>query len=150
MKDDPETENFWMGTRNVCLRSVVAVLVASVVYRLRPCSTSLQRIELTPVAQKSYVIHWVQTDQNSSVEETRFRMELPGENTYFLMQARSAATACKIPPEVAGEMRVRNPYEQKCCQALTGAVYVETKPPSCVVPRILFLDNYFYCNDKSN
>nr|GEX83141.1 pumilio homolog 23 [Tanacetum cinerariifolium] len=41
-------------------------------------------------------------------------------------------------------------HEQKCCQALTGAVSVETEPPRCIVPRILFLDNYFYCKDKSN
>ncbi|GKC74122.1 hypothetical protein Tco_1120005, partial [Tanacetum coccineum] len=27
-------------------------------------------------------------------------------------------------------------HEQMCCQALSGAVYVETKPPSCIVPRI--------------
>ncbi|PWA44594.1 pumilio 23 [Artemisia annua] len=41
-------------------------------------------------------------------------------------------------------------HEQKCCQALTGPVSVETKPPRCIVPRILFLDTYFYCKDKSN
>ncbi|GJX20074.1 pumilio homolog 23 [Tanacetum coccineum] len=41
-------------------------------------------------------------------------------------------------------------HEQKCCQALSGVVYVETEPPICIVPRILFLDNYFYCKDKSN
>ncbi|GJX68079.1 pumilio homolog 23 [Tanacetum coccineum] len=41
-------------------------------------------------------------------------------------------------------------HEQKWCQALSGAVYVETEPPSCIVPRIQFLNNYFYCKDKSN
>lgn len=41
-------------------------------------------------------------------------------------------------------------HEQKCCQALTGAVCMENEPPRCIIPRILFLDNYFYCRDKSN
>lgn len=27
---------------------------------------------------------------------------------------------------------------------------MENEPPRCIVPRILFLDNYFYCKDKSN
>ncbi|XP_071716209.1 pumilio homolog 23 [Rutidosis leptorrhynchoides] len=41
-------------------------------------------------------------------------------------------------------------HEQKCCQALTGAICMETEPPRCIVPRILFIDNYFYSRDKSN
>ncbi|KAI7737970.1 hypothetical protein M8C21_004932 [Ambrosia artemisiifolia] len=41
-------------------------------------------------------------------------------------------------------------HEQQCCQALIGAVCMENEPPRCIVPRILFLDNYFYCKDKSN
>lgn len=41
-------------------------------------------------------------------------------------------------------------HEQKCCQALIGAVCMENEPPRCIVPRILFLDNYFFCKDKSN
>ncbi|KAD6794826.1 hypothetical protein E3N88_05722 [Mikania micrantha] len=41
-------------------------------------------------------------------------------------------------------------HEQQCCQALLGAVCMENEPPRCIVPRILFLDNYFYCKDKSN
>lgn len=41
-------------------------------------------------------------------------------------------------------------HEHKCCQALIGAVCMENEPPRCIVPRILFLDNYFYCKDKSN
>ncbi|KAL7599678.1 pumilio homolog 23 [Lactuca sativa] len=43
-----------------------------------------------------------------------------------------------------------NSHEQKCCQALIGSVCMENEPPRCIVPRILFLDNYFYCKDKSN
>ncbi|XP_076885775.1 pumilio homolog 23-like [Bidens hawaiensis] len=43
-----------------------------------------------------------------------------------------------------------NTHEQKCCQALIGAVCMENEPPRCIVPRILFLDNYFYCKGKSN
>lgn len=38
----------------------------------------------------------------------------------------------------------------QCCQALIGSVCMENEPPRCIVPRILFLDNYFYCKDKSN
>nr|XP_043623770.1 pumilio homolog 23 [Erigeron canadensis]XP_043623771.1 pumilio homolog 23 [Erigeron canadensis] len=40
-------------------------------------------------------------------------------------------------------------HEHKCCQALLGAVCMENEPPRCIVPRILYLDNYFYCKDKS-
>ncbi|PWA53605.1 pumilio 23 [Artemisia annua] len=40
-------------------------------------------------------------------------------------------------------------HEQKCRQALTGAVSVGIEPPRCIVPQILFLDNY-YCKDKCN
>ncbi|KAJ0744968.1 putative nucleolar protein [Helianthus annuus] len=43
-----------------------------------------------------------------------------------------------------------NTHEQQCCQALISAVCMENEPPRCIVPRILFLDNYFYCKDKSN
>ncbi|KAI3775169.1 hypothetical protein L1987_49738 [Smallanthus sonchifolius] len=41
-------------------------------------------------------------------------------------------------------------HEHQCCQALIGAVCMENEPPRCIVPRMLFLDNYFYCKDKSN
>ncbi|XP_043705721.1 pumilio homolog 23 isoform X4 [Telopea speciosissima] len=41
-------------------------------------------------------------------------------------------------------------HENKCCQALAAAVYSESEPPSCILPRILFLENYFSCEDESN
>ncbi|XP_024980355.1 pumilio homolog 23 isoform X2 [Cynara cardunculus var. scolymus] len=41
-------------------------------------------------------------------------------------------------------------HEHMFCQALISAVCMENEPPRCIVPRILFLDNYFYCKDKSN
>ncbi|KAJ4958593.1 hypothetical protein NE237_025704 [Protea cynaroides] len=41
-------------------------------------------------------------------------------------------------------------HENKCCQALASAVYSGSEPPSCIVPRILFLESYFSCEDKSN
>ncbi|KAJ9537636.1 LOW QUALITY PROTEIN: hypothetical protein OSB04_030369 [Centaurea solstitialis] len=43
-----------------------------------------------------------------------------------------------------------NSHEHKCCQALISAVCMENEPPRCIVPRILFLDSYFYSKDKSN
>ncbi|XP_051147669.1 pumilio homolog 23 isoform X2 [Andrographis paniculata] len=40
--------------------------------------------------------------------------------------------------------------ESKCCQALADAVCSTNEPSACIVPRILFLDNYLYCSDKAN
>ncbi|CAA0821179.1 Pumilio homolog 23 [Striga hermonthica] len=40
--------------------------------------------------------------------------------------------------------------EHKCCQALADAVCLVNEPATCIVPRILFLDNYFYAADKTN
>ncbi|PIA50488.1 hypothetical protein AQUCO_01300904v1 [Aquilegia coerulea] len=41
-------------------------------------------------------------------------------------------------------------HEQKCCQALAGAVCSTNESPSCIVPRILFLESYFWSEDKTN
>ncbi|VVA20641.1 PREDICTED: nucleolar 9 [Prunus dulcis] len=41
-------------------------------------------------------------------------------------------------------------YEHKCCEALATAVHSSNESSTCIVPRILFLDSYFYCEDKSN
>ncbi|CAL9009590.1 unnamed protein product [Prunus brigantina] len=41
-------------------------------------------------------------------------------------------------------------YEHKCCEALATAVHSSSESSTCIVPRILFLDSYFYCEDKSN
>ncbi|CAK9144687.1 unnamed protein product [Ilex paraguariensis] len=40
--------------------------------------------------------------------------------------------------------------EHKCCHALAAAVRLADESPTCIVPRILFLDNYFCSGDKSN
>lgn len=40
--------------------------------------------------------------------------------------------------------------EQKCCQALAEAVCSVDESPNWIVPRLLFLDSYFTCEDKSN
>ncbi|BBG98730.1 pumilio 23, partial [Prunus dulcis] len=40
-------------------------------------------------------------------------------------------------------------YEHKCCEALATAVHSSNESSTCIVPRILFLDSYFYCEDKS-
>ncbi|ONI15217.1 hypothetical protein PRUPE_3G030900 [Prunus persica] len=41
-------------------------------------------------------------------------------------------------------------YEHKCCEALATAIHSSNESSTCIVPRILFLDSYFYCEDKSN
>lgn len=38
----------------------------------------------------------------------------------------------------------------QCCQALATAVCPANEPPKCIVPRILFLESYLCCEDKSN
>ncbi|KAA8541572.1 hypothetical protein F0562_022724 [Nyssa sinensis] len=41
-------------------------------------------------------------------------------------------------------------HEHKCCHALAAAVCSENEPPTGIVPRILFLESYFFCKDKSS
>ncbi|KAL7100318.1 hypothetical protein ACP275_09G139300 [Erythranthe tilingii] len=41
-------------------------------------------------------------------------------------------------------------YEHKCCQALADAVCLANESSACIVPRLFFLDNYLYSNDKAN
>ncbi|KAJ8774247.1 hypothetical protein K2173_009678 [Erythroxylum novogranatense] len=41
-------------------------------------------------------------------------------------------------------------HEQKCCEALTAAIRLPNEGPGCIIPRILFLDSYFACDDKAN
>ncbi|KAK1375882.1 Pumilio RNA-binding repeat [Heracleum sosnowskyi] len=43
-----------------------------------------------------------------------------------------------------------NSHETKCCQALAASVSLANESARYIVPRILFLDNYFFCRDKSN
>ncbi|KAF5198699.1 Pumilio-like protein [Thalictrum thalictroides] len=50
---------------------------------------------------------------------------------------------------VAASQRLHK-HEQKCCQALAGAVCSTSESPSCIVPRILFLESYFWSEDKTN
>ncbi|XP_015901153.3 pumilio homolog 23 [Ziziphus jujuba] len=50
---------------------------------------------------------------------------------------------------IAASQRLKT-HEQKCCQALAAAVCSGDESPTCVVPRILFLDSYFSCEDKAN
>ncbi|KAF4379400.1 hypothetical protein G4B88_024848 [Cannabis sativa] len=40
--------------------------------------------------------------------------------------------------------------EQECCEALAAAVCSATESPGCIVPRILYLDKYFFSEDKAN
>ncbi|XP_008462236.2 pumilio homolog 23 [Cucumis melo] len=40
-------------------------------------------------------------------------------------------------------------HEQKCCEALVRAVCSTNESPKCIVPRILFIDRYFFCEDKA-
>ncbi|XP_056176442.1 pumilio homolog 23 [Syzygium oleosum] len=41
-------------------------------------------------------------------------------------------------------------HDYKCCQAIATAVCSADDPPACIVPRILFLDSYFRCQDQSS
>lgn len=41
-------------------------------------------------------------------------------------------------------------HEHKCCQALAAAVRLENESTACIVSRILFLDSYFYSEDKDS
>lgn len=38
----------------------------------------------------------------------------------------------------------------QCCQALAAAVGSTNESPRSIVPRILFFESYFSCEDKSN
>ncbi|GAB4849982.1 hypothetical protein Ancab_029281 [Ancistrocladus abbreviatus] len=50
---------------------------------------------------------------------------------------------------VAASQRLHT-HEHKCSKALAAAVSSENESPKCIVPRILFLESYFCCEDKSN
>ncbi|KAL3720718.1 hypothetical protein ACJRO7_005517 [Eucalyptus globulus] len=41
-------------------------------------------------------------------------------------------------------------HEHKCCQAIASAVCSADDPPACLVPRLLFFDSYFRCQDQSS
>ncbi|KAJ0075868.1 hypothetical protein Patl1_33863 [Pistacia atlantica] len=41
-------------------------------------------------------------------------------------------------------------HEQKCCQGLAAAVGSTNESPRSIIPRILFLESYLSCEDKSN
>lgn len=41
-------------------------------------------------------------------------------------------------------------HEHECCQAIAAAVCTGDEFPKCIVPRILFLENFFSLRDKSN
>lgn len=47
-------------------------------------------------------------------------------------------------------MRHIFPLLLQCCQALVAAVCSGDESPTCIVPRILFLDSNFSCEDKAN
>ncbi|KAM1010887.1 hypothetical protein ACFX13_047045 [Malus domestica] len=50
---------------------------------------------------------------------------------------------------IAASQRLHT-YEHKCCEALATAVHSSNEDSTCIVPRLLFIDSYFYCEDKSN
>ncbi|XP_057505237.1 pumilio homolog 23 [Actinidia eriantha] len=50
---------------------------------------------------------------------------------------------------IAASQRLHS-HEQKCSQALAAAVCSANESSGCIVPRLLFLDSYFSCQDKSN
>ncbi|XP_050383843.1 pumilio homolog 23 isoform X2 [Argentina anserina] len=63
----------------------------------------------------------------------------------LLKMGRSGVIASLI----AASRRLHS-YKEKCCQALAAAVHSSNESSTCIVPRILFLDGYFRCEDKSN
>ncbi|PIN13745.1 putative RNA-binding protein [Handroanthus impetiginosus] len=51
---------------------------------------------------------------------------------------------------IAASHRLQINEREQCCQALADAVHLTNEPSACIVPRILFLDNYFHTDDKDN
>ncbi|KAL4178895.1 hypothetical protein AMTRI_Chr13g117430 [Amborella trichopoda] len=62
----------------------------------------------------------------------------------LLKLRKSGVVACLL----AGCLRL-NTLEKECCQALANAVCLESGSTSCIIPRIFFLENYFF-EEKSN
>ncbi|XP_062087956.1 pumilio homolog 23 isoform X2 [Humulus lupulus] len=50
---------------------------------------------------------------------------------------------------IAASQRLHD-REQECCEALVAAVCSANESPGCIVPRILYLDRYFFSEDKAN
>ncbi|CAL5439362.1 unnamed protein product [Camellia sinensis] len=71
--------------------------------------------------------------------------ELGPKFTDLLEMGRSGVTASLI----AASLRLHS-HEHKCLQALAAAVHSVNESIGCIVPRILFLENYFSRGDKSN
>ncbi|CAH2066912.1 unnamed protein product [Thlaspi arvense] len=63
----------------------------------------------------------------------------------LLKQGKSGVVASLI----AVSQRLQS-HEHKCCEALTGALCSTNESRISIVPRLLFLDNYFGCQDKSS
>lgn len=71
--------------------------------------------------------------------------ELGPKFTDLLEMGRSGVTASLI----AASLRLHS-HEHKCLQALAAAVHSVNESIGCIVPRILFLENYFSRGNKSN
>ncbi|KAK6911792.1 Pumilio RNA-binding repeat [Dillenia turbinata] len=71
--------------------------------------------------------------------------ELGSKVKHLLELGRSGVVASLI----AASRRLKT-NEHKWCQVLASAVCSANESPECIVPRILFLESYFNCKDKSN
>ncbi|XP_050285105.1 pumilio homolog 23 isoform X2 [Quercus robur] len=88
---------------------------------------------------QSLISHARHQDQMDLIWE-----ELGPKFKYLLEMGRSGVIASLI----AASQRLHC-YEQKCCQALAAAACSVDEAPKYIVPRILFLDNYFRSENKA-
>ncbi|KAL0801643.1 hypothetical protein Bca101_056819 [Brassica carinata] len=63
----------------------------------------------------------------------------------LLEQGKSGVVAFML----AASQRLQS-HEHKCCEALADALCSKNETRISIAPRLLFLDNYFYSQDKSN
>ncbi|OVA08286.1 Pumilio RNA-binding repeat [Macleaya cordata] len=93
----------------------------------------------------SFVIQALVSSARSQGQMDLIWKELGGKFKELLEIGRSGVVAAIL----AASQKLRT-NEQKCSEALAAAVCSATESSSCIVPRILCLERYICCEDKSN
>ncbi|KDP40626.1 hypothetical protein JCGZ_24625 [Jatropha curcas] len=93
----------------------------------------------------NFVIQALVSQARSQEQMELIWEELGPRFTDLLEMGRSGVVASLI----AASKRLHT-HEHKCCQALVAAVCSPNESPRCIVPRILFLENYLAFEDRSN
>lgn len=93
----------------------------------------------------NFVVQALVSHANCAAQMELFWEELGSKFKDLLEMGRSGVVASLL----AASQRLHK-LEEECCRALIAAVGSENESPRSIVPRILFLDSFFGCEDPSN